>query len=350
MPDLPKNMEEVKIEPLKPEGTAYVQKPLELWNSRKPPKLGFLGTWRGGIYTLTAPTGTGKTAFALVLALSVAAGQDLLNIGIDKPGKVMLCLGENPDETLEKLWCAALSYGVPLEEVEDNLHIVQGVYKPEAIANAMRQYGGGFDLLIIDTLSVFMGLTEGMELNSNSDVLGFLNACRVEFRKDGNPTVFMPAHPTKGATEKGKMIPFGAGSILNQIDGNFCFTSSGNDRVVLSKVGKLRGTFRHDLYFKLEYAKHDSLRDDDGQKLELPVMKPDQRGPTKRQVEMLKYLVGKRLGHNQAARELSEVCECSESTAGRELKYMKDQEWIEQEKSGQFRQYRVSSAGSEWLD
>ena len=50
----------------------------------------------GSLYTLTATTGTGKTALMVTTALAGATGRDILGRRV-KQGRYAFCTAENPD-------------------------------------------------------------------------------------------------------------------------------------------------------------------------------------------------------------------------------------------------------------
>jgi AAA domain len=75
------------------------------------------------IYSMTGPTGEGKTSVALLLALFVDRGWSLDNRQIDK-GKVLFLAGENPDDVRMR-WIKLLDdMKVPADEV--NVFFVPG--------------------------------------------------------------------------------------------------------------------------------------------------------------------------------------------------------------------------------
>jgi hypothetical protein len=59
---------------------------------------------RGFCYSMTAPTGTGKTAIALTFAAHVAMGSSLDKIDVEQ-GRVLYLAGENPDD-IRMRWIA----------------------------------------------------------------------------------------------------------------------------------------------------------------------------------------------------------------------------------------------------
>jgi len=95
-----------------------------LWEPKAPPRLaqssaefvaGFVPPdyliegllQRRFIYSLTAATGTGKTAIALLLAALVSRGANLGKLEVAK-GRVLYFAGENPDDVRMR-WLASLS-------------------------------------------------------------------------------------------------------------------------------------------------------------------------------------------------------------------------------------------------
>ncbi|MEP1198243.1 AAA family ATPase [Tateyamaria sp.] len=324
--------------------------PEDRWKARKPPKLGLLGTWQGGIYSMTAPTGTGKTAVVLPLAISVATGKDILNLGVEKPGRVLLCMGENPDETVEKFYASLFAHGLTIADLKDRLSLLEGVHTTKQIALEMKQLGGNFDLVVMDTLSAFMGMSEGMELNNNSDVLIFINNLRSDFRGAGlgNPMTLLPAHPVKGAAEKSRMIPFGAGSILNQVDGNFCLLPAGGNRIKLEWVGKMRGNFDGSRHFELKKQSNNLLRDAEERHMPLPVAFPASAELKPEHLKAMKLLIGNAQSYSDYADAIRVKLDVGKSTAKSYVNFLKGEGLVEKiDPDNKFSNLRLSNKGME---
>jgi hypothetical protein len=78
----------------------------------------------GSLYTVTARTGSGKTAFLITTALAVATGRpDVLGREVTR-GRVAYIAAENPDDLRMRLMVAAWQFNIDLSEICHNLLIM----------------------------------------------------------------------------------------------------------------------------------------------------------------------------------------------------------------------------------
>lgn len=209
----------------------------------------------GRLYTLTGPTGTGKTAVALLMALSVATGAWLGSSRVRHAG-VLFLAGENPHDVKTR-WIAMLrNAGIDPKSV--NVRFVEGRFaidqQHEIIAAHIAENPCG--LVIVDTLQAFF---DGDDSNSNEQ----MKAAAASFRRISNlgPAVLVPAHPVKSAT-KDRNVPYGGGAFLNEIDGNLSLWGD-QDSIELHWCGKFRGSF-DPLHFSLYGTTVPGVVDEDG--------------------------------------------------------------------------------------
>ena len=73
------------------------------------------------------------------------------------------------------------------------------------------------DLSVVDTRQAFF---EGRDANNPTEAVTFTRGFRPPTRLPGSPVVPIAAHPTKNAAND-NLIPYGGGSTLNEVDGNF---------------------------------------------------------------------------------------------------------------------------------
>ena len=92
----------------------------------------------------------------------------------------------------------------------------------------------------------------------------------------GRPSVLVAAHPTKNASDDG-LVPYGAGAILNEVDGNLTLRREG-EITNLHWQGKLRGIEFAPALFKFEIAGCPAVKDIKGREVQLPVLTPCQEG------------------------------------------------------------------------
>lgn len=95
--------------------------------------------FRKFVSALGAPGGSGKTAYAFLVALAIAAGRDLLSEGVYDPGAVWIYNLEDPiTELYRRLKAAMLEHNVAFEDIEDKLFLDSGRDRPLVIATALR--------------------------------------------------------------------------------------------------------------------------------------------------------------------------------------------------------------------
>lgn len=84
---------------------------------------------------LGAPGGTGKTAYAIGVALSIALDKPLLGEPVHEAGPVWLYNLEDPrDEMLRRVWGAARAHGVDPSELVGRLYLDSGRERPLVVA------------------------------------------------------------------------------------------------------------------------------------------------------------------------------------------------------------------------
>jgi hypothetical protein len=214
-------------------------------------------------YSLTAPTGTGKTCIALRIAAHVALGLPLAGHEVER-GKVLFFAGENPDDVrmrwiklLEEMgiqssigviWRAG---GLKLSGEEIRRRI-----KAETDAH------GPFALIVIDTSAAFF---EGGDENSNVEMARHARMLRgLVDTVEGGPTVLVTCHPTKNANTD-NLLPRGGGAFLAEVDGNLvCSKQPGSNVVDVHWHGKLRGPDFQPIGFAITPGTTDRLKDSKG--------------------------------------------------------------------------------------
>lgn len=200
----------------------------------------------GYLYTVTSPTGHGKTAVALDLAQRVARGVKLNGLEVDQ-GRVLYLAGENYSDVLKRHIVMAERWNYDHTNVD--IHWLPGVMPTTeyAAAKAEIERNGPVKLIVVDTLQAFF---DGQDSNSNAQVVEFMRKMRVFNNFPGNPTVLVLAHPVKGAATAQQCVPYGGGGILNEVDGNFNIWTDG-ETTKLHWTGKMRGTNFNPITFKL---------------------------------------------------------------------------------------------------
>ncbi len=288
---------------------------------------------RGWLYTLTAPTGSGKTAITMRIAEAVALGEPLLDIEVAQ-GAVLYLAGENPDDVRSRFIASLDERGIDAADVP--IFFVDGVFSirdnlPQIIAD-LEAAGIKFALAVVDTLAAYF---DGDDPNNNAQQQHFATTVlRSLTRLPGNPTVIVPAHPVKNAT-KSNLVPMGGSALLNQVDGNL--TAWRNDTTIeLHWQGKFRGAPFEPMHFELVGSTSDCLVDSRGRHMPTVLAKPltIQRGMSlANETEQRENRVLELIDNNPkvSERAIASDLGVSPSTANRIKSRLLERKWIKTE-------------------
>lgn len=215
---------------------------------------------RGYCYSLTAPTGGGKTAVILNLTACVGSGRDFAGAET-LPGRVGYFAAENPND-IQARWKG-------LEEVMglDDPDVYFCPYTIDLSTSfedikAEAEAAGGFDLIIVDTSQAFFG---GEDENSNTQMVAHAKAMRKLTTLPGNPCVIILTHPVKNPS-KDNLLPRGGGGFLAEVDGNLTIWND-NDNITFHHQGKFRGAGFAPINFVLKGVSPKALKDRKGRQL-----------------------------------------------------------------------------------
>jgi len=207
-------------------------------------------------YSLTAKTGTGKTAIMLRVSAHVALGRSLGNIQVEQ-GKVLYFAGENPDD-IRMRWIG-LSQEMGFDDKEIDVHFIPGTFRISAlrarIIEEMKRIGG-FSLIVVDTSAAYF---EGDESNSNPQMVAHGRMLRSLCEAPGGPCVVVACHPVKNAADD-NLTPYGGGAFLNEIDGNLT-AKKADSAVAVHHQGKFRGPDFAEILFGLRTITCARLKD-----------------------------------------------------------------------------------------
>jgi AAA domain-containing protein len=226
----------------------------------------------GSLYTLTAKTGSGKTALAVMAALAVATGrQDILGQEVTQ-GRVAYLACENPDDIRMRFMIAAKYWGIDLTWLDRMIEVLDHREKPEEVCAALTRLAQQepLTLVIVDTLAAFF---DGQDFNDAKQAGDFMRRLRPATQIKGLPAVVVAAHPVKNAADD-NLVPYGSGAILNEVDGNLSLSKVDGGLVRLHWHGKLRGLEFAPLPFRIETACSPDVLDVKGREVALPVMLP----------------------------------------------------------------------------
>ena len=222
---------------------------------------------RGFLYSITAMTGAGKTAVALLLALAVADLQRRWKFGpfAVEHGRVLYITRENPEEVKERLIGMAEKLGFKAEELIKTFLVIDSV---SDIAKAMGRIKaelevfGDVALVILDTsAALFVGDDE----NSSIEMLKHAKTQRSLTKQlPGHPCVVALNHPIKNPTSPEQLLPRGGGGYLNEVDGNLTLWAHDDKLSDLHWTGKLRGPDFEKVTFHMQTITVLALRDAKG--------------------------------------------------------------------------------------
>lgn len=210
---------------------------------------------QGRLYTATGPTGTGKTAIALLIALHIARGQELAGRRV-KQCDVLFLAGENHEDVRTR-WLTMLKLD-GIDPATVGVHFVGGRFSIEGHFDVVKAHleKHATGLVIVDTLQAFF---DGDDSNSNEQMKALAHV----LRRISNlgPAVLVPAHPIKNVS-KDRNVPYGGGALLNEVDGNISLWGE-PEAVELSWCGKFRGSFEP-ITFALDVVEMPGVKDADG--------------------------------------------------------------------------------------
>jgi hypothetical protein len=214
------------------------------------------------VYSLTAPTGGGKTSLAMRLAAHVAFGLPLVERQV-KQGNVLFFAGENPDDIRMRWIKLAEEMGldvntsricwidarVPLSKKELRQRIAAEVAQLGEVA-----------LAIVDTSAAYF---EGRDENDNVQAGDHARNMRSLVDLPGGPTVLVTCHPVKNPDLE-NLVPRGGGAFVNEVDGNLVCLSKGGGIVEVHWHVKFRGPDFAPIPFKIRPGQSEKLKDSDG--------------------------------------------------------------------------------------
>jgi AAA domain/RepB DNA-primase from phage plasmid len=229
------------------------------------------------VYSMTAPTGSGKTAVALRIAAHVAMGAPMAGREVEK-GRVLFFAGENPDDVrarwimlCEQLHARIIINGRECREKGVDPDAMDVVFMPYTLTlsekkireriDAEAAEHGPFSLLIVDTSASYY---PGDDENDNVQLGKHARMLRTFINLPGGPTVLVTCHPTK-TPNMDNLLPRGAGAFLAEIDGNLVVIKDPATMTVeVTTHGKFRGPDFAPFSFSLVAGQSEKLVDTKG--------------------------------------------------------------------------------------
>jgi len=222
------------------------------------------------VYSLTAPTGHGKTALTLHLMFSIAHGEPFAGREVEA-GNVLMLAGENPDDVRARTIVSSEIYGLP---INNRMIFWPGVFDIEQSMEILERVAvnaNGLSLVIVDTAAAFSPTNDE---NDNMQQRQYAQKLRALCGLNGGPAVIINAHPTKNA-QKENLQPRGGGSFIAEMDGGLTLWSE--DRGKTSRLhhsGKFRGPGFESIDFENQTHTSEKVADTRGRRLPSVVTVP----------------------------------------------------------------------------
>jgi hypothetical protein len=226
----------------------------------------------GGLYTLTAKTGTGKTSWLVTTLLAGVTGrEDILGRAVMK-GRYAICTAENPDGLRMRLSVGCFLWNIDMAEVARSLLISDNRVRPEEICAYLAREAerGPFVGVFVDTWQAFF---DGRDANNPTEAVNFTKRFRPLTALPGSPAVVIAAHPNKNARNN-ELTPSGGGSTLNEVDGNLSMAQQPNGLIELNWQGKFRGLNFQPALYRIERLSCPDIVDVTNKEILIPIMRP----------------------------------------------------------------------------
>jgi hypothetical protein len=214
------------------------------------------------IYSLTAQTGHGKTALALLIARLIGGSKSNAALGkhAAEKGRVVYFAGENPDD----LRMRVIGDENLFNDKAARISFIPGTFSIEAMRariEAEIKHLGGVDLIIVDTSAAYFN---GKDELSNTEMGSHARMLRTLTTLPGGPCVLVLCHPVKHVTEPSQLLPRGGGAFLAEVDGNITLWKHDGVLLDLHHTDKLRGPGFEPISLRLETVNTTRLADKKG--------------------------------------------------------------------------------------
>jgi hypothetical protein len=209
---------------------------------------------RGFLYALTAHTGRGKSALALLFTALIALGRSLGYLDVEQ-GRCLYLAGENHTD-IRYRWIA-MAQQMDFDPDMIDVHFVEGRFSIAKKFGALKRLAerlGGLDFIVIDSSAAFF---EGDDENNNAQASRHASNLRELTTLPGNPCVLALCHPPKNAGDD-NLQPRGGGAYVAEIDGNLTATKD-DVTITLYWQTKLRGADFTPINFLLRTVTHERL-------------------------------------------------------------------------------------------
>lgn len=303
---------------------------------------------KGYCFAITAPSGHGKTAIALTLAVACALGLPFAGRETDQC-RVLYVAGENPDDVRMRVQALLDALDLTLADLEPHLLFVGRSFAlAEHHAELMALIeAGDYGMVILDT---DQALSSDADENSNRDRIEHAKRVRMLTKARPRPTVIDLCHPPVNAGRTA-LRPRGGSSFLAEIDGNLgCWIDEGDTRIELFRTPKFRGPMFDPIVFDLKVIEIPSLTDSKGRPMTAAIALPaDDAGnreadqaARKRRIALLADIS---LHPTASVRERLDRLSASRATLYRDAQYLLAKSAIAESLDG----FEITPKGKKWL-
>ncbi len=290
----------------------------------------------GSLYTLTAKTGAGKTAWLISVALAAATGRgDILGMDVEQ-GRVALLTFENPDDVRMRLKVSSWLLNVDVAKIVDQLLILDARVKPEEASRSWTRRPR--TAAAPGAHRHPRGLLRRRQHQRQRPGRRLHAPPPAHHAPAGRPAVVVAAHPVKNAPQD-NLLPYGGGAILNEVDGNLTLwrRSEGTGGIVeLHWQGKLRGLEFDPIPFRFEITTSPEVKDAKGREVALPTMLPvtvnavdieaREQAESDISIALMKAM---QAAPKATQRQWADAIQCPVSTLGRRLHKLKDEKLVD---------------------
>jgi AAA domain len=220
---------------------------------------------RAFLYSLTAMTGAGKTAIALLISEIASNKTRRRKLGPHEVEhvRVVYIACENAEDVRARLIGMEAKLG--FDRANLDLLVIDTVFDLEKNLERIRKdveaFGGNIGLVVIDTSAAMF---QGDDDNNNVQALRHAKTQRKLCDLPGRPCVLALVHPIKHVDSPDKLLPRGGGAYLNEMDGNLTAWAHGDRMSRLHWTGKLRGVDFEPIEFRLPTIYSAKLADGKG--------------------------------------------------------------------------------------
>lgn len=303
---------------------------------------------RGYVYSLTGPTGAGKTAVALGLGCCAALGEPFAGRETAH-ATVLYVASENPDDVRARVLAWSQHFGIPVAKLSERMHFLDESFvlferEAELLAEVERV---GATLVILDTDQAIAGSEDE---NANAERVAHAKRVRGLTKAGTRPCVVDLCHPPANAART-NLRPRGGSSFLAEVDGNIgLWRDDALETVEMFRTGKFRGPEFEPLVFELQPVNVAALLDSKGRPMTSIVALPttvadDARKADEARERMVVVLRDVSMFPDATVRERADRLSVGKSTVGRVISDLCHRKAIEPT----WRGLGLTKTGKSWL-